>query len=495
MVEKSKFQHKQVTKQEQRLIQRFNELFINYRGNYIFQKEDGSYVNSICFKKKLTDKEILNHIRGIDTVGIFAGQQTCKFILFDVDMADKSEKEKQIAVNKIKNELELIGIPRYFIHTIFSGSKGYHCCLFFDDLIHNNYVKSLYEYILQKTQYNKHEVELRPLHNVGVKLPLSYNKKTNKFCCFVDDNFKVIKDKEYIHKIIPYSRDIFIEIMHDVESEYKQQKKIDSIKTKLKDNYKQPKVYDDYYDKDFTIDKAKELERNGLIHKGSRKNSLVKLAIYYHTIGYEYDDIIANLTEWLGMQDTKMYKTKWEDCLKDINNITKWVIKKNAMFVNKKLNIEVYDEEIEKIMDLNRFYQQVVMYALLCHSKRYASSTGVFYMSSFQVMKSTCIEDKNTMGRIVTELEKLGYIEIIDRNIQQGLKKIPNKYKVLIRADENIKQSKINVQSDVINLMDNYVKNINEKYTKKELKKKLNKRCYTRIINNGDVKYKNKKVG
>ena len=494
MTENRKENTVQSTKKERRILDSFNELFISYRGSYISQKEDGSYFNSSCFNKKLTDREMLRHIRQQDTIGIFAGKYTSKFILFDIDMADKSEQERIMACNRIISEIENVGIPRWFVQKINSGSKGFHLVLFFNGMMNNTYIESFYNYILIKTGFNKHEVELRATHTMGVKLPLSINKKSGNVCCFVDDNFQPIADKDYICKIIPYDIDIFIEIVRECESEYIKQNKIEVVKTKLKENYKQPKTYDDYYDKEYTVEKAIELEENGLQYKGSRNNSLVKLAIYYNTLGYNHDNAVSLLTEWMTKQDKKMYSTSWENCIKDIEDIAKWISKKNITIVNKKLNIEVYDEEIEKIMKLDRFYQQVVMYAFLCHSKRYATETGIFYMTAKQVVDSTCIQSMDTCYSIIDQLSSLGYIEIVQRNVRDGLKHKANKYKVLIRADENVKQSKITIDSDVVNLMDNYCKNINEKFTKKELRKKLSSRCYSRIINNGDVKYKNKKV-
>lgn len=482
---KRTYKQQPITKHEQELIDAFNKYFISFRQQYIWQNTDGSYTNSSVANKKLTDTQILNHIRKTDTIGIFGGKYTSKFMIFDIDMKDKSEIERQFTVKIIKSELQEIGIAPQFIHAIYSGNKGYHLLLLFDELMSTSYIESLYEYVLFKTKLSKKQIELRGKNNLGVKLPLSYHKVTGNVCYFVDDKFKEITNRNYIKNLNQYSSDIFIDIVRDVEKEMKAQKQLEFKKTQLDDNYKQPDCFREYYDKEFTNEKAKFLEGNGLQYKSSRHSSLLKLGIYYHTQGYCHNEIIDLLIEWMSNQDKTKYTTKWKDCIKDIQKITEWIVEKDVYFIDRKVNIEVYDEEIEKIMDLKRFTQQNMMYAMLVHSKRFASKTGVFFMSAKQIVDATCIKSDKTCRAIAKELEQLGYIEIV----RQGIANKPNKYRVLIRADENVKQSKIKIESDVVNLMDNYILNLNNMYSKKELRNKVNIRCYYRIMNEGVSKY------
>lgn len=484
------FKQKPATKHEREMIEAFNKYFITYRQQYIWQEKDGSYINSGKYNKKLTDTQILNHIRKIDTIGIFGGKCLSKFMIFDIDMKDKSEKEKQIAVKRIKNELQEIGIAPQFLHIIFSGNKGYHILLLFDDLMAISYIDSLYEYVIYKTRYYKKEIELRGKNNLGVKLPLSYHKVTGNICCFVDDDFNEIKNKNHIKNLYQYSSKIFIDVVREIESEMTAQKQLELKKIVLDENYKQPDCFKEYYDKEFTNEKAKFLEENGLQYTSSRHNSLLKLGIYYHTQGYCHDEIIDLLVEWMSRQNEKKYKTKWEDCIKDIHGIVKWIVERDVYIIDRNINIEVYDEEIETIMKLPRFTQQNMMYAMLVHSKRFASSTGVFFMSAKQIVDATCINSETTCFSIIKELELLGFIEIV----RQGVANKPNKYRVLIRSDENIKQSRIKVESNVVDLMDNYISSLKLNYTKKELRDKINRKCYDRIINNGTTRYNLSKI-
>src|SRR5699024_1888135 len=65
-----------------------------------------------------------------------------------------------------------------YITVSFSGSKGYHVELFFDEAIQWQALEPFYKEVLLKLGKTKKEIELRPTGN-GLKLPLSTHRKTD----------------------------------------------------------------------------------------------------------------------------------------------------------------------------------------------------------------------------------------------------------------------------------------------------------------------------
>ncbi|WP_311063169.1 TOTE conflict system archaeo-eukaryotic primase domain-containing protein [Staphylococcus epidermidis] len=115
-------------------MQALKKYFVSSKQKHIEQREDGSYrhiPNGLC------DNDLVSHIKGIKTVGIFSGEVFTKFLCFDVDTG-KSNKAQ--ARNDVLNlRLSLItdfGLSDNNLEVVDSGNKGYHVYLFFDDLIH-----------------------------------------------------------------------------------------------------------------------------------------------------------------------------------------------------------------------------------------------------------------------------------------------------------------------------------------------------------------------
>jgi uncharacterized 2Fe-2S/4Fe-4S cluster protein (DUF4445 family) len=108
------------------IAKKMKNLFVTERKKYIIQNEDGSYT---WINKNLNDEMIDLHLGRKRTYGIFCGAELTKFISFDVDIPSKE------VVQSIYQVLNQIGISSEFIHTSWSGTKGYHVDVYFSSTI------------------------------------------------------------------------------------------------------------------------------------------------------------------------------------------------------------------------------------------------------------------------------------------------------------------------------------------------------------------------
>ncbi|WP_440960429.1 TOTE conflict system archaeo-eukaryotic primase domain-containing protein [Paenibacillus nitricinens] len=131
----------------------------------------------------LSTWQIDKHLNSEMTIGTFAGQYKTKFLTFDVDFADNPSMAKW-ATYVIANCLNESGIFEHYIS--FSGNKGYHIDIFFDDLILIEAAHQFYMHVLIETNLIKYKsnIEFRPTSGQGVKLPLGLHSKTNRYCGF-----------------------------------------------------------------------------------------------------------------------------------------------------------------------------------------------------------------------------------------------------------------------------------------------------------------------
>lgn len=165
------------------LTRKISELYVSYRQRYVLSKPDGSI---FVPKRKegvpcvLTDRVLFNHLRQKYAVAIFAGPRTSKFICFDVDDGSAD------TVHMIIDSLKELGFPRDRIYVSFSGGKGYHVEMFFDQLVYTNQLYALYEMVTRQMALDPRKVEFRPLHGNAIKIPLSVHGKTGNICWFVE---------------------------------------------------------------------------------------------------------------------------------------------------------------------------------------------------------------------------------------------------------------------------------------------------------------------
>ena len=109
------------------------------------------------------------------------------------------------------------------------------------------------------------------------------------------------------------------------------------------------------------------------------------------------------------------------------------------------------------IIQAKRKNEQLVLFAMLIHMKRFADAKGVFYMTQEQIADATGLTDK-TIRNIMPKLEQMGFIEYISRNQKQKgtYKKKPNRYKLNIHIENGMNESTYTIQCDNLKYADSF---------------------------------------
>ena len=481
------------------IAQKIGKLYVTYRRKFIeqYQDKDKNEIKWAERKFALNDSMILKHLTQEKTIGVFSGSIITSFMCFDVDIKD--QELCKWAVYKIVESLQDFGVAGKYIHISISGSKGYHIEIFFDEPVYLNDIETLYWMVLNTTDLfniDFGEVELRPCKTktekvLGVKLPLGKNLKTNNTCWFCDygKGLSPIKDYNYVLSIEPMPKTIFLDILEkeeDILVTPEQQYKIEAIT----DKHKPLPEYKNNVDEKYTVEQVENVITNGLQITGSRHNALFNIIKYYKHLGVSQEDNEEWVTEWMHQQDKTTYSTKWEAVLLDISEIINYVYTNNCSFVIKNLNIDVSLEETMEIIKVKGKNNQLVLYSLLIHSKRYSVKSGLFYMSYNQMMKVTGLT-KMTLIKIVHQLEDLKLITVTRGETAKYNAKLgkpitdTNRYMVNllgIKTEiENVSESKLFKVCDK-NCVGCFNACLFNMYSKKELKVVLSERNYSEVI-------------
>lgn len=433
------------------IIKTMNNLFITERKKYIIQTNDGSYnwmeLNKTKNFKKFQDFMLENHLKRKKTYGVFSGPEITKFITFDLDIVSNE------LVLSLHKELNRVGISSKYIHTSWSGSKGYHVDIYFSEVIHVSRMKRLFDYIKLRLKRKfpnldiERIVEFRPSPTQGVKLPLGVNlankDPNSNVCWYVDvkDGLKPIRTLEYILNIEPIERDDLITIINTLPETIDETKEI----VEEDDSEQSPLNDPDKLISNVTLESLELLDKNGLTQSGTRNASLCKLAIYYKAQGASKKQCKQKLSIWMNAQDKKYYKTPLDTCYKEIERIANGVYKKNIHLKLGKTEIEITRNEILTLYYYDKFLRKTLN-ALFIHSKRYGDKNGEFFMTYDQLAKAA----KYTVKTATTHVKSLEQLEIIEVTRsplyvdEDGPRNPPNKYKLNLDVDLiNDKRNKI----------------------------------------------------
>lgn len=163
----------------------------------------------------LTQQDIQEHLDGKQTLGIYqlTEDNTVLWGCIDVDIMKKAEgddleakvKKQTLAVATVLRGL--IG-PKFVVE--FSGSKGYHIWVLFEEPTQARFVFSLLRHVVTKVkpiegisfEVFPKQTALRSFGN-QVKLPLGIHKKTGKRCLFVNGRFETHKDQHGVLENTP----------------------------------------------------------------------------------------------------------------------------------------------------------------------------------------------------------------------------------------------------------------------------------------------------
>jgi len=164
-------------------IRVFRERLVQREDCFARQNGDGSYA---LVKSPLTDRAILSHLRGEETVGLLTySDGTTQWVCIDVDI------RRSAAVESIHEKLHQLSIPSL---TEFSGCKGFHVWVFFDRPYPNAAARALGKILSESHEvFPKQERISKGCYGSFIKAPLGRHRVTGEWCLFMDNDLSQIE--------------------------------------------------------------------------------------------------------------------------------------------------------------------------------------------------------------------------------------------------------------------------------------------------------------
>lgn len=486
------------------IAKKMYELYITKEYPFIKQNQDGTY--AWCYKySSLSNNNydvLVRHLQRKQTIGVMCHSHS-KFILFDVDW----NEDKNLArwyTYKIINTLQEFGFDSKYINVSYSGKKGFHISICFDDIISYKQIEYLYDLVIEEIYYTidydtlsvinhnnisleqlKNKIELRPKINIGCKLPLSIHQVTGNVCYYCNNTtLEPIKDINYIFEIQQCPRE-YIKDAINMGKEFREYRnKINTFNKEVRSIVKPVAVQKLYQDENFTMEYIEELIKNGLQIEGSRHNSLMKIARYNYSMGYVKENNEQLLVEWMLQQDNKYYKASEIEWRKDISLIVEYVYEKGKGLTSNVRDVNINKDEMEEILKHTARKKKLLFYALVIHFKRYATKSKEFYITYKQIHESTGLAD-DTITKYFKELVDNKQI-IITRQAERqknSCKNLPNKYKIINnKINFNTNNNTYVVNKNIRDFEKELDKNIINLFTRKEVKELLPYKQYRELI-------------
>lgn len=423
------------------IVEAMNDLFVTVRYKYIKQTLNGDYTTFNQHKSDkvfpFNDSLLKLHLQHKETYGIFSRSEDAKFISFDVDVKEIAEGKR--AVYALYEVLQSFGIPKDFIFTSNSGNKGYHVDIYFNRPISIKILEKFYNFTLREVNNLlgdnfEGQIELRPRHNLGMKLPLGINwknpDKDTRICWYVDveNGFKPICSLDYILTVKKINSDIIIDLLEEAED-----KKETSIKTNALMSKNSNIAYSNIDFTNETIASLQKLYNEGLKFKGTRHTSLLKLAVYFYNLGLNQQECEEKLFEWLKAQNRQLYETPLAECRKEISRMTRWAFENNVSIFTESKTVKFSKNEIKTILQCNKTLR-LVLFSLFAHSKRFNKIDGQFFMTYEQLSEATGLSVRTVITH-VSRLEREGKIKVARNPVfynGEAPRCKPNIYRILI---------------------------------------------------------------
>lgn len=220
--------------------------------NYFSIESEGLNQKRIFTKipKKLDEEAIKSNLEGEITLvaPVFSNNEKTKMLIFDIDISKellndsenytKNSKKVLLDAIKISKELEVCGLSNIIE---FSGNKGYHVWVFFDQEIEALLVRKLAFAILKKIGKPEIGINREIFPNKDylsydeesclIKLPLGFHVISKKPCFFIDQKGNTYSNQiKTLNNIKKITYQEFTQALHILETEEKlfvQEKRIE----------------------------------------------------------------------------------------------------------------------------------------------------------------------------------------------------------------------------------------------------------------------------
>ncbi|TDM45169.1 hypothetical protein ETI06_13030 [Macrococcoides goetzii] len=394
------------------VVKKINELFITYRKKFIVQnKKDSDFKFSTIDKYSINDTVVKRHLQGKQTCGIFSGKAFTKFISFDVDTKENSEVDTRYLVDILEREFN---IARSDIHVSISGMKGYHVDLYFKNQITNNLARKFYIDVINRAEFTEKQIELRPQHSLGMKLPLGIHEETKKRCWYVDNQtFKPIEDFNYIFDIQQIDPS-FLEI------EYQD---IDMIKVNTHEANEFENVISSVKTDTFEVEDHLEhinyiLENNQLKHEASRNNMTYLTSIYLKEVEQLKKSTVIEVLTSIMLNSKRLNigliseSSTESSIIRETKRIVEVVYKQDYKFTRRNKDVIITKEDIETILKIKKWNLKRLYLIHLIQFRRYATKDNSYYMSYQTMTNFGATTDRGRLRKQIQELEDMQLMKL-----------------------------------------------------------------------------------
>lgn len=336
----------------------------------------------------LSNNALRKHLAREFAVAVFAGAWGSKFVCFDVDDG------RAETVRELIDCLEAFGFPRERIYVSFSGNKGYHVEVFFDELVATETLQWMYRLIIGKGELDSRKVEFRPTNTMSIKLPLSIHARTGNVCWYVDRETLVpIERAEYILEIEPVPASMLSELM-DANVP-------DDIPREGAERSPNP----------VCCGKSSDETRNlgtTLTEEGVRHNMMRNIAVYTRCQGVAREQCRRDLMAWYERQDKCFIRSTREQVLADIDELVTWVYSDHFQvnYALPKGEILLDETNARFILSQRSRSARRIVFFLLARCK--ALQFKINYAS---IAKAIYVSERTTIKTIL-RLEREGVLEI-----------------------------------------------------------------------------------
>lgn len=476
------------------VAERLLSLYFVNKSSYIEQyKNKKGEVKYTHHKRKITLDDLVDHVEQRRTLGVVTDPTTklTNFMAFDVDTKDKAYDDTLELLELLVN---FYGIDKEYVTVSFSGNKGYHVELFFDEAIQWQALEPFYEEVLLKLGKTKKEIELRPTAN-GLKLPLSTHRKTDNLSLIsrFNNNFtglillNQVESVKYLLNVKRINLDEFKELVLDEVNAFTIEKSKATETIEVTDNMNfSGRLEGDQLEEIKTV-----LAEKRLIYPGSRNRMTWLLPVFLKQMGYSYEEsekatlnILTNTYEnYEGFIDKD---TSYDKVVKEVVRLNKQAFDKNYVIKDALNDVAIYKSDIKRILEIKRLPLKKMALSMLILSKRYAGDDGVFYASYSTLIKMGNVDKNGTLKKYMQELEQLGLLEIVSSNVidtvrskaEKQIIKKPNQYKVHFAepvTDDDKQELVLSGKQVNLQTVLNYF------YSEKELRKALPRRQFESI--------------
>lgn len=288
-------------------------LYCLYRRRWVCMMDPAKVVYPIqTIKERYTDGHIFNHLDGNYSVCVFAGEHATKFITIDVDLGEPA------VVHQVVDTMVEMGIPRDLIYVSYSGRKGYHVDIFFENFIYNSCAEKFYWALIERSGLNPRKVEFRPTHGQAIKLPLGVHQTTGNRCWFVDrDTLEPIESYEYVFGIERIPQAYMNELVDGLVNNHMREMyaQIASERTAHSGHSRT-----DLGGADLTVTEI-----------GTRHNIQKKVAARARMDGFDFDDIVRIQMEWYARQNKSLISSSESEVRSDAELLAAWAVKNVAI--------------------------------------------------------------------------------------------------------------------------------------------------------------------